>query len=338
MESFSLITILFIVLIFIPGHFFKRFYYSGKFSRQFSSGDFAERLIVSLFWGVVVQLCAFSLMRLFIKFNIEDSSKKATSILDKLTKYDFTVSGQVNFLYCFYYLGGSLLFSILLGGAMHHIVRILKLDLKVNALRYTNEWHYFFTGGNLKSQQRTMGRGRIEAVQLDLVTDAGDGNTRLYSGLLNDYALCPEGKLDVISINGAKRYSTSKGEYTYIPGDCLVIPYDKVININISFLVRSRTPRSFTGAFAFLKNIAMVLLLLSIVAAPFGLPIAFYSKIGLSRTIGLVIVAELALICISTIVSLIFTPKEKIKNKKEVIIVLSLVLAICLLYCLLIFL
>jgi hypothetical protein len=332
MESITLVTILFIVVVFIPGHFFKRFYFSGKFTRQFTAGDFAERVVTSLFWGVIIQLITFYVFSRFIEIDLDNIGKVCTMQIDKITKNDFTSINSIEFRYCFLYISISILTAIALGYIFHKIVRLLKLDVRVKAIRFANEWHYLFTGHNLKSNERQMGKGKVEAVVLDIVSENGDGGTILYSGLLNSYSLNGNGELETISITESERYSKSNGGFVPILGDCLVLPYSRILNINLRYVVKKRIPKTFTGQFAAIKNISLTLFFISIIAIPV-LIIFQFSKLGFLMCLLSVAVAEVWILFFGAAVAMFFDKKIESKAVKVVglLIIFSIIIAMTLL-------
>ena len=54
--SVTIFSLGYIIILIVPGIIFKRFYFQGAFSSQFNSGLFADRIITSLFWGILVQI------------------------------------------------------------------------------------------------------------------------------------------------------------------------------------------------------------------------------------------------------------------------------------------
>ncbi|TDE14421.1 hypothetical protein [Dyadobacter psychrotolerans] len=68
----SIIPVLFVVLIIVPGVFAKRFYFSGVFAKRFGAGDFADRLITSIFWGFIVQVITYLVYSQYFDFTLLD--------------------------------------------------------------------------------------------------------------------------------------------------------------------------------------------------------------------------------------------------------------------------
>ena len=83
-------TIVFIVLLIFPGFVFRRFYFQGQFTKQFQAGEFADRIITSIFWGVFVQIISFITYCWVFNFKYEsiksiiDAAYKKVSIIKYL--------------------------------------------------------------------------------------------------------------------------------------------------------------------------------------------------------------------------------------------------------------
>ena len=77
MESqFTISGLLFIICLIVPGVIFKRFYFQGQFSKQFGAGLFADRLITSIFWGIIVQITTYLVFSKSLDFSYEDIQPK----------------------------------------------------------------------------------------------------------------------------------------------------------------------------------------------------------------------------------------------------------------------
>lgn len=80
--NITFFTIIYIVALIIPGVFFKRFYFQGPFSKQFGSGPFADRLLTSLFWGVVSQFLAYKILKDVLSLNFDDIWNRINTFLN----------------------------------------------------------------------------------------------------------------------------------------------------------------------------------------------------------------------------------------------------------------
>ena len=197
-SSLTIVTIVYIIMLVVPGVFFKRIYFQGPFTRQFQSGLFADRLVTSLFWGILVQVVTFYI---FINtFNVQYDSifELLTETHSKLSKNevpDFNETGLTNILL---YLLGSVLIALFLGFFAFHFVRIFKLDQRFAVLRFANKWHYYFSGEILNTREfklNSLKRGKVTATLIDVLVKYGENDNRLFSGNLMQYSISPEGNL-----------------------------------------------------------------------------------------------------------------------------------------------
>lgn len=134
----TITSIIFIILLIVPGVFFKRFYFQGQFSKQFASGLFADRLITSIFWGILIQIFSFWIFSKSFNLTFDNVKKPISEVYIQLSQNtipDFTTQ---NLKLTLLYLLVSIIFSCILGGILHIIVRKLKIDIKYPVFRFAN--------------------------------------------------------------------------------------------------------------------------------------------------------------------------------------------------------
>lgn len=235
--QFTISSIVFIVLLIVPGVFFKRFYFQGQFAKQFGAGLFADRLITSIFWGIVVQIVTFLVFSRSLNISFDSIKQPVSSAFGSLSKNEIPEVSSENLWYSLGYLLASIFVSALLGSIFHKIVRLLKLDIKLQVFRFANQWNYYFRGDILHTTEFKRGRkGEWLSTLVDVVIDNSDGKTKMFSGFLTQYAISPRtGELETIFLTDAKRYSDQISSFKDIPGDCLAIPYSKVVNLNLRY-------------------------------------------------------------------------------------------------------
>ncbi|MDB5013757.1 MAG: hypothetical protein JWQ25_1959 [Daejeonella sp.] len=234
MESqFTISSIIFIVLLIVPGIFFKRFYFQGQFTKQFGAGLFADRLITSIFWGLLIQILSFLVFSKAFNFtynSIRIPLSKAYSEVAKNSLPDFTPK---NLGYALGYLLGSISIASFMGALFHRIVRFFKIDVKFHVFRFSNQWDYYIRGDILSTEDfRESRRGKVLSTLVDIVLDGGDGTSKMVSGFLTQYTISAKtGELETIYLTQAKRFSKSSSAFKDVPGDCLIVPYNRVIDL-----------------------------------------------------------------------------------------------------------
>lgn len=130
------------------------------------------------------------------------------------------------------------IFVGVLGYLSRVFVRRLKLDRKYKFFRFQNIWHYILQGEILDFPGNPGNADNMHFSVIDVLINV-DNKTILYSGLLDAYHLTKEsGGLDYIYLTDArKKYmdDNKSNEWEKIDGNYFVIPFSKVINLNISY-------------------------------------------------------------------------------------------------------
>ena len=246
--------IAYVVALVIPGIIFKRFYYQGRFAKQFSQGLFADRLVTSIFWSIIIQVITVYLYFYLYKISYNSITKEIQTIYAKVVKDEFP---EIQFEYVRHtlqYLGLSIIVGVALGIVLYQIVRYFKLDIKLSIFRFSNHWHYYFSGDILKTKEFRVQKRNYEifSTDIDVVVKDNDGRTNMFTGTLTQYVLDKTGDLETIFLTDAKRWKipSNKGiennkkskqekhgdEYNKpIPGDCFIIPYGNILNMNVRY-------------------------------------------------------------------------------------------------------
>jgi hypothetical protein len=235
----------------IPGYIARRFYYNGEFSKQISwNNNGLTNLFSSLFVGIILCVIYITLINLV--------SKTPIIVDDFLNQFDrFYVlndsfsgdkkrfNGFSKSAYDVYlpFISGICFAAALLGFFIGKIVVFFSLDTKWKFLRYSNTWHYLFTGRILKIKSSTKFSKKLPKIKytyLDILVSEKDNETKLYSGLYANYdvSFTDINKLDKIYLYKAVRYKKidNKVEIRDIPGDVFTIIADKILNINSTYV------------------------------------------------------------------------------------------------------
>lgn len=326
-SNLTIITIVYIVILIVPGVFFKRFYFQGAFNRQFQSGQFADRFVTSIFWGIVTQSVFFyafintvdvefeSLYELLVQTHENFSNNKVPSLQKE------AISGIL------LYLLGSVVFAMILGFLLFRIVRVTKLDLKTKVLRFSNKWHYYFSGEILKTNDF---RGKLPKDKLvigalvDVLVKYGEGDNRLFSGNLAQYTINNEGNLETLYLIGARRYSDSKGNPTkspkVIPGDCFVVSYQNVLNLNLNYILIqkdvNKVKKIVKDGFSFIFQLLIFTLL------GFALILPWYSPTSFGMKLLAIILFIVSWFFIAILITNFLNPKKQFGIKGSIFILL----------------
>jgi hypothetical protein len=237
----SATSIIFVVLLIVPGVVLKRFYFQGHFTKEFGIGIFADRLITSIFLGILTQIVSFLILGRIYGFTFETIKKPVTTAYESVTTAKFQEVTSQHLWVAFGYLVTSLVVAATLGQIAHMLVRTLRLDSRFSLLRFNNQWYYFFRGDIIYSKNfKSLPKGKVIETYVDIILNMEEGGKhKMVSGFLSDYSISSKtGELETIFLTDARRFSTSKGEAIGIPGHCFIIPYSKVSDLNVSYIYR----------------------------------------------------------------------------------------------------
>ena len=250
------LTTFLLLLAAVPGFVFRRFYYVGEFHRQYNP----RKLIFAWFWSTIIGIPLLACTVLAYN-NLGDSIINAISINESRVYYlleiIFNNSGKksdeiggiinnvVNKLYSPTFLKSFIIFLLILlvqsaivGRIISYLIIYLQLDARIPFLRFENYWFYYLRGHFLKFPQFPGKHYKRKGVNLDILVRLNESTTRLYMGMLAKYELKRgSNTLDLLVLTDVARYSEGR-ELKAVPTDAFIIPYDRVININIRLLER----------------------------------------------------------------------------------------------------
>lgn len=271
--SITVDFVLFFLLIVFPGLLFKRFYFWGEFSKEFTvKGTVYKSIIYSIIPGILIQIIAS-----LIYLKSHDESLRLDDIIclykevtnpgnfafSEFSEY-FIEDGISRFLLHQLIV---LILSIFLGLLAFFLVRKLKLDVKFKVLRFKNQWYYIFSGeirffkkfvnahNWLTEINGKANKYKFYPPYVDILLD-NNGKSELYSGYVVDYDLDYENinDLDQIYLMGPNRWRLIKSGYEKaelknkgflirgekvkvpIPGDVFVLDAKKILNMNLTYI------------------------------------------------------------------------------------------------------
>lgn len=266
--SITLDFILLFILVVIPGLIFKRFYFSGEFSKQFNSKDTVYKSIFySIIPGIIIQIIAYWLYLVLRSptFLHADLFCIFNELFAPTTSYSEVTKNFVEEEIHFFLLHEINVFilSAFLGYICYSLIRIFKLDIRFKILRFKNQWYYVFSG-EIRSfrkfkhaaylsinHPKESNKYKYFPPRVDILVQ-GEGTPILYTGLVIDYDLDSENinNIERLYLLGAHKYPiTNQGDNletdhenletnqkTPINGDVFIIKGDKIINMNLTFI------------------------------------------------------------------------------------------------------
>lgn len=335
----SILTTFFIVFLIVPGVFFKRFYFSGEFTQQFGVGLFADRLISSIFWGVIVQLISSLIFSRFFGFDLLNIKNDLTESYSNLANNKLPDLEKLNPWMFLAYLILSIVVAVGLGKFLHAFVRLLKFDIYFKTLRFANHWNYYFRGEfnptvNVENDEKE----KWSSTYVDIVMDGGDQKPKMLQGFLYDYTISTKtGDLDSIILSNTKKFVKKEGSdiegttpfkgFLDIPGDYFIIPYSKIIDLNIRYNTLRVRNRIKPVMRLFLKAFSLSTLLVALIY-PWFLGLSFL------RTIAGILLFYMVWIFLDSLIYRLIG-SNTVRNNDEPSVVVSIVAGtLLLLFCL----
>lgn len=330
MDSISLTSFVLVVLIYFPGFLFKRFYFSGSFTRQLNFGDILERIFTSLFWGFWIQLIALLITKSYYSIEYQSVWDLLYKLSDSFNQsnVESSVVSIMTLENIASYVSLSCILGVIVGYTSHHLIRKTRLDVMIKALRFSNRWHYYFRGEIRSDLSNYKRKGKVISTEADVLVDLGDGNNKLYSGFLSEYMISSvNGELETITLTSPRRFSFSKNEFIDIPGDCFIIPYGNIRNINLRYQTKLRTIEDLENT---VVTALSVILICSYLTIPIVLAANYYTKVNILSLITSCIFFLIAWTFVIVFFRHLLDEEEKKSNevKKSVAIIGSLLLIV----------
>jgi hypothetical protein len=238
LPELALSSIFLIVVVLFPGLIFRRFYYSGKFTKQFLKGEWSERIVTSIFWGIFSQLITLLFISYIPWVRTNFLNKETLEILENISKRNIQIEqDQTIFIFILLYIIFSNVIAGVLGWFLFELVCLLKIDVKISALQYSNQWHYIFEGKTTGAEGKVL----LKWVDLTLNPTQEEGKNKMIQGILFDYSTnVSTGDLEYLYLKEAKRYSHSEAKFKEILSDVFVVPFGNVVDMNIRYKYKEK--------------------------------------------------------------------------------------------------
>ncbi len=242
-------TSIFIFILLAPGYLYIVAYRTSKLCIRKSSSDFLKELYLSIIPSFLIHILAISFIESLGRYDVDFELigslllgvGNATSVKNSFQSID-----QHKYLIATYFVLVPFL-CYLLGHLSRRIIRSLKWDRKYLPLRFSNKWHYIFSGECLDFPDVPDTYNEISYVNVDILCNIS-GKHYIYIGKLFDYYIDINGEIGAIHLMYPKRRLLDRDEkeeitsenmeskYYSIPSRFIVIPAGSIINININYL------------------------------------------------------------------------------------------------------
>lgn len=236
--NIALSAVIIFILLIPPIALYISFSY-GPFARSGPKFSLLDGILITAIISLFVHSLAIAFIKQEIRFDIflKLLGGEIKDVEKKITNNEFGIYIRQ---FAIYNLCMLFLF-ILLGRILRIIVFRFKLNNGQNdLLRLNNRWWYFFNGVEYDIEN-------FDLVFVDAVVDTKEC-TMIYSGFLVDF-VCDGEKLERIYIrdvvrrklksgdNGNESVTDTSSTALQIPGNLFSISYEKIINLNLRFII-----------------------------------------------------------------------------------------------------
>jgi len=240
------------LLLAVPGFLYRSLYHSGEFTRNLLPRSWTDEIGKAILYGAPFHVLAIVISHYLQVFGITHRTLTMESVIRVLAAeysspgYSFheimsQLDDNIGYVSCYYL--GVLITAFIAGRHARKLVWGKEFDVKYPWLRYRSEWLY-----------KIMGRGALKGVPMkdtgawiDILSEQETqfpGKTMLYRGLAAGYTTKENGALRDIILTDASRTSGEKENgmvrWKQIPGQFLIMSYDKIRNMNITYEQHSK--------------------------------------------------------------------------------------------------
>lgn len=224
-----------LLILSLPGIIARRVYLSFPYAKRYAITSIADEIALSIIPALLLQFAMVEAVEYFTSYRVDlvllgdllTGSAQATAAVFANFERWLVPIAFYNFM--------LLALAAAIAWLMRQIVIRGRLDLRFRPLRFSNEWYYFLTGRECDRQPND-----IALVMVDALAVVGN-ETFIYSGRLDSYKLGRDGNLDYICLTNTRRWTSPHAlAPVSIHGEALVLLYDTIANLNISFVKLSK--------------------------------------------------------------------------------------------------
>lgn len=244
--AFSSGFVFLVIFVIIPGLTFRRFYYSGEFSKEFNSDFNLLRLLVSsiipgflfFFLAIFIYSAIWQIIDIDLLFSSFDDLNifkfiNSFSIGKCLTIEEAFTQSILPFWF-------FLIYTSLIGGVFtQNFVRYSKLDLKFKVFRFKNYWFYLLKGeyATLNKRNRKNETTQSGVTYASVRVNTNDGVETISGGVL-DYELESKSntKLSKLVLTDYQILKSSEEFYSSKKNGTIVIDCKNVIDIDFRYI------------------------------------------------------------------------------------------------------
>lgn len=234
-------TSILIFIILAPGFLSKIAFNSSKLSVKNPNKNILNELTWSIIPSLSIHIVAIFTIETITNYYVD--FKQLGNLILGVTdnnKVDESFIQLRKFLYpIFYYNFTVFTTSFFIGYFTRRLVRFYGIDRKIRYFRFTNKWHYIFTGECLDFEDVPDNFNEIDNKIINVLCKV-NGKNILYTGEYFNYYIDNNGDLEAIHLKyPIRRYlendDADNSKYYEIESRYLVIPMNDIININFRY-------------------------------------------------------------------------------------------------------
>lgn len=234
-------TTILLFIILAPGFIARSAYNSSKLSVNDTNKNIVNELTWSIIPSLTLHIIFIAVIHNLSNYSIDfkqlgnlilgvTTSNIPTKNFEQLGDYKYAIFSYNLILFTF---------SFLVGYWFRGIVRYFSIDRSVRYFRFSNKWHYIFTGECLDFEDVPDKYEEITDKIINILCKV-NGKSVLYTGEYFNYYIDSKGDLEAVHLrNPIRRYldndNASDEDYYVIPSRYLVIPNADIININFRY-------------------------------------------------------------------------------------------------------
>lgn len=220
-----------ILLGILPGIACYYAYYAGRFEKRRVGVSGLEELALFIFFAIPIDTAAYLTCRLFgIELDLNIVAHLLAGSLPDGTIAQLVQTLRENMVLTVTIYFCTIVGSFLLATVARRVVWAYRIDTVVPLVRQRHPWWYIFQGRDRRLPKTVL-------AFVDILCEHAEDKTRIYRGLVTDFDMTPDGKLESLILRGTKR-GKGRGkdfEWSAIPSDHFVVMGSTIHSINVTY-------------------------------------------------------------------------------------------------------
>jgi len=247
----TIISLTYILFLIVPGIFFKHFFFHDYQKKGYNIGNYADRIITSIFFGLIIQILTALMLSTILNtgfnFEIENFFSWIAKSYNQIVKNEIPTFSVIELIMLLVELSLSIFIASFLGLFCFNVISKFNLDSRFSFLRFDSPWKYVFRDDKKEFFSQSKRKQKVfDICQVELTLKDSSADLFLYSGLLKNYKTNKEGDLETISLLNTKLISKTtinnqpNSNFQSLQGHLVVFPYSNILKMNITYFYKER--------------------------------------------------------------------------------------------------